>query len=146
MPVIALTTIIDAPVDRVWRALCDPSEVVLWDSGLIDALDAPADYPQPGQHVRWRVRDSDTLLHDRLQHVEPNQRLSTLLDFGGQHIDETYVLTPLADDRTRVELKLDVSNKTPALGAILALLVDLPNVRLGSETSLARLKRHCEAG
>ena len=92
---IDLTTDSHAPPDHVWRALCDPAAVTRWDTTVIDALDASPDYPQPGQHVRWRCRNTSELLHDRPQHVETNRRLHSLLDFGRQHLDETYTLSPL---------------------------------------------------
>ena len=87
-----LTTLIDAPVDRVWRALCDPAEVVQWDAGVIIAIDAPADYPRPGQTVRWRYRsERRPELLDRPQEVVPEQKLRSILELGPYYMDETYI-------------------------------------------------------
>ena len=84
---------IAAPPERVWRALCDPAEVVRWDTGVAEALDAPADYPQPGQHVRWRYTNGPfRLLHDRPKEVVANQKLRSLLAVGPLRFDETYTL------------------------------------------------------
>ena len=70
---------IEASTARVWRALCDPSEVVAWDTGVEKAIDVPDDYPQPGQHVRWRYTNGPfRILNDRPQEVVSEQRLRSL--------------------------------------------------------------------
>jgi polyketide cyclase/dehydrase/lipid transport protein len=89
---IDLTTNIAAPPEAVWRALTDPNAVVRWDTTVTRALDAPPDYPQPGQHVQWRCLNTTELLHDHPQHVDPTHRLHSLLVFGRQHLNETYTL------------------------------------------------------
>src|SRR3974377_1489856 len=84
---------IDAPPERVWRALCDPGEVVQWDTGVVQALDAPPNYPQEGQHVRWRYANGPfRVLHDRPLDVVPNYRLRSALAVGPVRFDETYTL------------------------------------------------------
>ena len=136
---IELSVDIAAPVGRVWRALCDPAEVASWDPGLVEALDAPAEYPQPGQRVRWQMRSGpyDTLA-DSPQEVLLERRLRTLLELGPIHMDETYELTPL-DGGCRVELVVEWS--APPLIAGLA----GRSLREGFEASLAGLKRWCES-
>ncbi len=137
---------IEAPVERVWRALCDPREVILWDSSVIAALDAPADYPQPGQHVRWRCRPGlgpFTLMHDRPHSVEPNRRLASILDLGPVRIDETYDLTPAGPD-TRLDLALEITYRPKLLAPILRRLFPRAMIIDGFEASLANLKHHCE--
>ena len=141
---IELATEIGAPPDRVWRALCDPAAVTRWDAAVVAALDAPADYPQPGQHVRWRCRDTSELLHDRPQEVEPERRLRSLLEFGRQRLDETYTLTATpAGTRLDLAIRLRVSAQFIA-GPILMHLVDGPAVRRAFEGSLTNLKFYCE--
>src|SRR5690606_19971864 len=112
------STDIAAPPGRVWRALCDPEEVVRWDTTVLEALDAPPDYPRPGQHVRWRCKGTDTLLHDRPQHVEPERRLHSLLEYGHQRLDETYALTA-TDFGTRLDLHIDLMLNTPVIAPLL---------------------------
>ena len=142
--VVELSIDIAAPPARVWRALCQPEEVTRWDSTVVAALDAPPDYPQPGQHVRWRCRGTAELLHDRPQDVEPEVRLHSLLDFGRQHLDETYTLSPTPIG-TRVNLHIDVKVSAPFIaGAILRRFVDGPAVRNSFEVSLTNLKYYCE--
>src|SRR6476620_1406261 len=91
---LAFTTQIAAPLERVWRVLCDPAEVVQWDSGVSSAIDAPADYPRPGQTVRWQYRsERSPQLLDRPQEVVPLQKLRSILELGPYYMDETYSLT-----------------------------------------------------
>lgn len=140
----ALTVEIDAQAGRVWRALCDPAEVVQWDTGVEAALDAPADYPQPGQHVRWRYRHGVwKLLHDRPQEVIEARRLRSLLALGPARFDETYTLDP-RDGGCRLTASMHVTVALPLAGAMLALVWAGPQARDAMRQSLAAIKRHCE--
>ena len=142
---IDLTTEIDVPPSRVWRALCDPAEVILWDTTVDAALDAPADYPKLGQHVRWRCKGTKTLLHDHPQNVQPERRLHSLLAFGRQHLDETYTLTATPSG-TRLDLHIDLTLTTPAIAPLLLRFIDGPAVQRAFEASLTNLKYYCELG
>jgi uncharacterized protein YndB with AHSA1/START domain len=144
MPAFTLSVTIEAPINRVWRALCDPTEVVQWDSTVVEALDAPPDYPQPGQHVRWRLRDSTALLHDRPQHVEPPTRLHSNLAIGRDHLDETYALAVLDPNTTQLDCHVAVRCTLPVLGPLIARLRTLPETRAAFQTSLHNLKHHCK--
>jgi uncharacterized protein YndB with AHSA1/START domain len=130
---------------RVWLALCDPAEVATWDATVVEALDAPADYPRAGQHVRWRCHGTNVVLHDRPQRVEPERLLHSLLDFGRQHLDETYRLTEIPEG-TRLDLEIFVTVRVPVVGPLLARWRDKRQVIAGFQTSMANLKRHCEGG
>jgi hypothetical protein len=137
---------IAAPPARVWRALCDPAEVVQWDTGVEEALDAPDDYPQPGQQVRWRYSNGPfRLLHDRPLEVVAEQTLRSRLAVGPFRFDETYTLEPRDGG---CDLKADMGVRVPFPG--LGLLVE--SFYLGPETertvraSLKAIKQHCEGG
>jgi hypothetical protein len=142
----ALTIEIRAPVARVWRALCDPAEVVSWDSGVTRAWDAPPDYPKPGQHVRWAYRSRLwRVLHDRPQEVVPERRLHSLLDLGPSSMDETYELIETLQG-CRIELIVLMRVRLPLVGLLIERLWAGPETRRGFEASLASLKRWCVAG
>lgn len=137
--------VIAAPPSRVWRALCDPAEVVQWDTGVVGALDAPPDYPQPGQHVRWRYRGGlARILHDRPQEVVPERRLRSLLRLGPLHLDETYTLEP-TDGATALTVTLHVTAPVPVLGRLIERWYALPASRRAVAASMEALKRHCES-
>jgi uncharacterized protein YndB with AHSA1/START domain len=140
-----IETDIDAPVGRVWRALCDPTEVVRWDTGVMGPIDAPADYPQPGQYVRWRYAVGPfKTLHDRPQEVTLERTLRSLISIGPLRFDETYRLTP-NDDATR--LTTDMLVMVPLLlgGALTERVYAGPESRRTVEASMAALKSYCEA-
>jgi uncharacterized protein YndB with AHSA1/START domain len=135
---------IAAPPSRVWRALCDPAEVVRWDTGVVEALDAPGDYPQPGQHVRWRYRGALVrILHDHPQEMVPERRLRSRLRVGPLRFDETYVLEP-ADAGTRLTVTMEVAVPLPVAGPLVERLYALPATRRAVHASMEALKRHCE--
>lgn len=132
-------------MQRVWRALCDPDEVVRWDSAVMEALDPPPDYPKPSQHVRWRCRTRlFRILHDRPQEVVEGQKLRSLLTLGPSHMDETYLLTS-APNGCRLNLDLELRIALPLAGGLIERLYAGEDTRRGFEASLAGLKRHCEA-
>jgi hypothetical protein len=141
---IEMSVEIHAPVSRVWRALCDPTQVVRWDSGVTEALNAPEDYPLPGQHVRWLMRSGFfRLLHDWPAEVVPEQTLRSLLSLGPYEINETYSLsgTPTG---TRLELLAEVGSVIPLMGRLLVHFHGGPQAQAGFEASLLGLRRYCE--
>lgn len=120
-----MSTVVPGSVARVWRALTDPSEVAGWDAanGNGGAIDAPADYPKPGQHVRWRYRlgGVPTTLHDRPIEVVPHERLRSLIELGALRFDETYSLLPEAGhpEQTRLAMKIVASNSTAVVSGVI---------------------------
>ena len=136
---------ISASPARVWRALCDPAEVAQWDSGVEEALDAPGDYPQPGQHVRWRYRLGPwpLRLHDRPQEVSEGRLLRSLIAIGPVRIDETYTLSA-AGMGTRLTASLSVRTALPVIGPLVERLFVARQSEATVEQSLAAIKRHCE--
>ena len=128
----------------VWRALCDPAEVVRWDSDVEQALDAPADYPQPSQHVRWRYRSGPfRILHDRPQEVKPMRKLRSELSLGPLKFSETYALEQW-NGACRLTTTMAVWALLPLVGAIVERLYVGPQSRRTAEASLQAIKAHCE--
>ncbi len=136
---------IEASTARVWRALCDLAEVVVWDTGVEKAIDAPDDYPQPGQHVRWRYSNGPfRILNDRPQEVVPELRLRSLLAVGPFRFDEAYTLEA-NDDGCKLTAQMDVSVPLPGPGWIIERLYIGPATERTVGASLAAIKRHCES-
>jgi uncharacterized protein YndB with AHSA1/START domain len=135
---------IAAPPSRVWRALCDPAEVVRWDTGVIEAIDAPADYPRPGQHVRWRYSNGPfRTLHDRPREVVPDRTLRSLIRVGPTQMDETYTLGG-TDSGTRLTATMLVRVPWPVVGVLAERAVFGPATRKAVTASLQAIKLHCE--
>ncbi len=146
MYTVTVSVDIEAAPARVWRALCDPVEVVQWDTGVEEALDAPADYPKPGQHVRWRYANGPfRVLHDRPQEVVADRTLRSVISIGLFRFDETYTLEPIAEG-TRLSAAMQARAPLPLVGRLLERLYLGPQSRRTIEASLRAIKRHCEAG
>lgn len=133
--------------DRVWRALTNPAEVVCWDTGVVEPLDAPRDYPRVGQHVRWRYRlgPLPLVLHDRPTRVEPVSLLRSSIRLGPFDFDETYTLRSTGTSTTELTADLSVSGAVPIVGSLLERVLGEPLARSTVRTSLAAIKRHCES-
>jgi len=137
---------IGADPQRVWRALTLPAEVVCWDTGVVAPLDAPADYPRVGQHVRWRYRFGPLrlTLHDRPSEVEPDSVLRSLIRLGPFDFDETYTLRGSATSTTQLTAAMSVVCRIPVLAPLLERLVGRSLARSTVRSSLAAIKLHCE--
>jgi uncharacterized protein YndB with AHSA1/START domain len=136
---------IEASPERVWRALCDPAEVVQWDTGVVEALDAPPDYPRRGQHVRWRYANGPfKLLHDRPLDVVPNHRLRSALAVGPVRFDETYTIDQ-RDSICLLTAAMLVEVPLPLLGSLVEKMSVGPAARSAVTASLAAIKKHCES-
>jgi hypothetical protein len=142
----AETIEIAADPERVWRALSIPAEVVCWDTGVVEPLDAPPDYPRAGQHVRWRycLGPLPLILHDRPTQVERASVLRSAIRLGPFDFDEIYTLRENGSAATQLTAELSVASTVPILGSLLERIVGQPLARSTVRSSLAAIKRHCE--
>jgi uncharacterized protein YndB with AHSA1/START domain len=132
--------------ERVWRALSIPAEVVRWDTGVVEPIDAPADYPRAGQHVRWsyRLGPLPLILHDRPTQVEPPSVLRSSIRLGPFDFDETYTLREAGASLTQLTAELSLSSTTPLLGPLLERALGRPLARSTVHSSLVAIRRHCQ--
>lgn len=134
---------IGAPVGRVWRALCEPEQVSVWDGARI--VTVSDDYPAVGEHARWRIPLGSwwVMLHDRPYAVDPHDRLASRLSWLWVAIDEEYSLAPGPGGvGTHLVSRNLVSSRLP-----FGLLRDRTGriVREAVTSAMARLKAHCES-
>jgi hypothetical protein len=141
-------TDIAADRERVWRALTDPALVLIWDTGIVQAIDVPPDYPQPGQTVRWKYRLAGLplTLVDQPQEVTRLERLRTRIALGFLRFDETYTLESLAGEppRTRLSARLAVGNSLPVLGRAFDRWIGRNLASQTVATSLRAIRELCE--
>lgn len=141
---------IAVPVHRVWQALCLPDEVAQWDSGVHASLDAPVDYPQPGQRVRWQTTGTFLrILIDEPREVIRERRLRSNLSLGPARFDEMYTLETGADnseipaDQCLLHMSLTLHVVAVPLRQLWYrhFLADTP---ASMESALASIRNHCE--
>ncbi|MCZ7535505.1 MAG: SRPBCC family protein [Acidimicrobiia bacterium] len=137
---VVVTEQIAAPVERVWRALVEPAEVVVWDG--VERRDVPDGYPRPGQHARWTIRVAGVrvALHDRIVAVEPNERFASEITVGFISLQEEYRLRATPGGGCELVSDNLVRSRVPLLGRLADSLT-----RRNVVESLARLRAHCEA-
>lgn len=147
MVTISLSITIPASTRRVWHALTEPEAVVAWDTGVVEPIDAPEDYPQSGQHVRWRYRlgPIPLILHDRPLEVIPEEKLRSEIKLAFFYFDETYTLHQSSEHpgTTELSVKLDVWNRIPVVGNLLDRLVGKPIAAQTVASSLGSIKSWC---
>lgn len=117
-----MSTVIESPSRRVWRALTVPEEVIRWDERVLALRDPVSGYPAEGQAVRWRYRLGAVPvdLHDRLLEVVPERRLRSAISLGLFRFEQTYTLDASNDStRTRLALRIVASNAVPLVGGLL---------------------------
>lgn len=141
---------IAAPVNTVWQALCRPDEVAQWDSGVHVAIDAPIDYPQPGQRVRWQTTGTFLrVLIDEPREVIPERRLRSNLSLGPARFDEIYTLEtgaanpdiPADQCLLHMSLTLQIVAVPFRRSWYRHFLTDTP---ASMESALASIRNHCE--
>ncbi len=112
----AMSMVIGVTREAAWRAITDPAQVIRWDDCMLALLEDVPDYPQVGQHVRWRYRFRQVpiVLHDRPLEVVPQERLRCAIDLGLFRFEQTYSLRAGAG-RTQVGLRLQTTNSISTL-------------------------------
>lgn len=136
---------------RVWRALTDPSEVVLWDTGVERPLEIATDYPQPGQAARWRYELGPLrlTLRDFPIEVVEKRTFRSRIRLGPFCFDETYSLHEITREggaaETRLTAKLVLWSEVPLLGSLLTRWVGRPIAASVVRHSLKAIRGHCEA-
>ena len=120
---------------------------VLGDTGIVRPLDAPSDYPKAGQHVRWQYRlgPLPLVLYDHPTLVEAPLTFASSIRLGPFDFKEIYTLRGLENSATELTAELSLTSRTPLLGSLIERIVGAPLARATVRTSLAAIKRHCEA-
>ncbi len=149
MITIAMSTVVDASRERVWRALTVPDELLGWDERLLAAIDGVEGYPHVGRLTRWRYRlgTVPVVLEDHPLEVVPSERLRSQLGFGHLRFDEIWTLgeeNAGPDARTRLALRLVASNSVPVVGGLLDRFGVRELVAQIADARVRQLQKWCE--
>jgi len=156
---VALSATIGAPIDRVWCALTDPSERLVWDERILgkvslsrgknDSTEA-AQFPNSlPKTTRWRFRLGGVplVMQDVISDAAPNQRLVSRISIGSMHFDQTLSLHREDDEsgpRTRLGMKLVARNQIAVLGEVVQRLDVQKIVIEYVDTTLRQIQKYCE--
>ena len=162
---VALAATIDSTGERVWRAITEPSQRLLWDDRIVGAIepdrgDAPrrrsvrllssSPLAPPIQKTRWRFLWSGIplVLVDEVHRTEGHERSFGRFSIGSMRFDQTLTVSEERDDggpRSRLAMKLVANNSIAVFGE---LVPRLEVQRLAIEyvdTTLRLVRKHCEA-
>lgn len=144
---VLLAVTIPTSTQRVWRALTDPTEIVAWDTGIVEPIDVLDDYPRPGQSVRWKYRlgPIPMVLYDNPLEVSCEERLRSKIKLGLFRFDETYTLhrVPERPQNTDLSVKLELWNVIPVVGSLLDHVIGRPIAEHIVASSLGAIKSWC---
>ncbi len=145
---IAMSTVVGASRQQVWRALTAPAERLGWDERLLAPIDGVEDYPRAGRLARWRYRlgSVPVVMEDHPVEVVPGERLRSQLGFGHLRIDEIWTLCDEngSGERTRLALRLVASNSVPLVGGLLDRFSVREMAAEIADSRMRQLQKWCE--
>lgn len=172
MITVALSATIGAPIDRVWRALTDPSERIVWDERILGEVSlsrrtsrsagtaktekaSRATSTQKSANVvhrktKWRFRlgGIPLVMQEVVSEAERNERLVSRISIGSMLFDQTLTFHREDDEsgpRTRLSMKLVARNQIAVIGEIVQRL-DVQKIIIEYvDTTLRQVQKHCEA-
>lgn len=161
---VALSATIGAPIDRVWRALTDPSERISWDERILGEVSLSHGSNRSAKRRRatgqgesalpestkWRFRLGGVplVMQDSVREILRNERLVSLISIGSMRFDQTLTLYREDDEsgpRTRLGMKLVTRSQIAVIGEVVQRLDVQKIVIEFVDTTLRQVQKYCEA-
>ena len=161
---VALSATIGAPIDRVWRALTDPSERVVWDERILGQVSlshgsrrsakrrsvATQADSALSKRTEWRFRlgGVPVVMQDTVHEIVRNERLVSRISIGSMRFDQTLTLCREDDEsgpRTRLGMKLVTRSQIAVIGEVVQRLDVQKIVIEFVGTTLRQVQKYCEA-
>jgi uncharacterized protein YndB with AHSA1/START domain len=160
---VALSATIGAPIDRVWRALTDPSERLVWDERILGEVSLSrrsARRTGDGRTTRattdrlskskWRFKLGGVplVMQEAVGESVRNERLVSRISIGSMHLDQNLKLYREDDEsgpRTRLSMKLVAHNQIAVIGEVVQRLDVQKIVIEYVDTTLRQVQKYCEA-
>ena len=163
MITVALSATIGASRKRVWHALVEPSERVIWDERILGEIansrsedgargqrHASAEPASALRRRRWRFKLGSVplVMQEEIVAADQIDRLTSRISIGSIHLDQTLTLYSEDDEtgpRTRLGMKVIARNSIAVIGEV----VPRAEVqRLAIEyvdSTLRQVQKFCEA-
>lgn len=137
MPKITKSTIINAPVDKVFEYVNDPMKAPEWLPSMMEVTEVSGS--GKGQHYRWRFKMAGVPLNGESTVTEyvPNKR-RVVESKGGASATWTYTFEP-SDGGTKFDLAVEYTIPVPVLGKLAEKLVLKRNER-EADMAIANIK------
>jgi uncharacterized membrane protein len=134
--------VINAPVEKVFAYINDPTNSPGWSPGLVEVQDVV--WQEVGKRFRWTYKMAGLLLHGEMTDIEnvPNERIVGRSE-GGAVSTWTWTFEP-HDGGTKLNLVVEYTIPIPVLGKVAEVLVLRQNER-DTELGLANVKDRMEA-
>ena len=160
MITVALSATIGAPIDRVWRALTDPSERIVWDERILGEVSlsrekngstkAARSANTLPKKTRWRFRlgGIQVVMQDIISEADLNERLVSRISIGSMHFDQTLSFHREDDEsgpRTRLGMKLVARNQIAVIGEVVQRLDVQKIVIEYVDATLRQVQKYCES-
>jgi hypothetical protein len=166
---VAFSATIGAPIDRVWRALTDPSERIVWDERILGEVSLSRRTPRSAKageasrgaaakksanaiprKTKWRFRLGriPLVMQDVVSEAERNERLVSRISIGSMLFDQMLTFHREDDEsgpRTRLSMKLVARNQIAVIGEVVQRLDVQKIVIEYVDTTLRQVQKHCEA-
>jgi hypothetical protein len=157
---VALSATIGAPIDRVWLALTDPSERIVWDERILgevslsrgknDSTKAARSANTLPKKTRWRFRlgGIQVVMQDIISDADLNERLVSRISIGSMHFDQTLSFHREDDEsgpRTRLGMKLVARNQIAVIGEVVQRLDVQKIVIEYVDATLRQVQKYCES-
>jgi len=157
---VALSATIGAPIDRVWRALTDPSERIVWDERILgevslsrgknDSAKTARSANTLPKKTRWRFRlgGIPVVMQDIISDADLNERLVSRISIGSMHFDQTLSFHREDDEsgpRTRLGMKLVARNQIAVIGEVVQRLDVQKIVIEYVDATLRQVQKYCES-
>jgi len=160
---VALSATICAPHERVWHALVDPTERLIWDERILGEValrgaarkaagrtrGAPGKMA-PLRTTRWRFKLGSVplVMQEEILSAARHDRLVSRISIGSMHFDQTLTLHTEDDEtgpRTRLGMKIVARNSITVIGEVVSRLDVQKIVIEYVDTTLRQIQKYCEA-
>ena len=136
---------VNADIQRIWKAMVDPADVVQWSYDVSEIMSDPQDYPTANKTYRWRFRHPflKLTLYDTPTTIIPTKTYHSVGQLLFFTWDETYELEAQSS-KVLLSVELNLQTKLPIIGKFIDRFFMKWVVKEQVQQTLNRLAKFCE--